>query len=314
MAAKRPKAPTAAPRDVLSEVLDAASIELVFAGLTTLRGQVGVAIPGNLDAALHVVLEGRVFVQLEGGEPLALEEGAFLVLPVDRAHGVADAPKRRLLSPAELPITPAGIGIALELGKGPLRARVLTAAFRMRAPWIARPLRVFPVAVVSTRDEAPRAWARAVELADELGSQHPGRDFLLRRGCEALLVEALRAELTRSPPASLMAGLGDRSLRLAIEAIHRDCAHEWTVEELARLAGSSRSVLAERFRTKLGTTPRQYRIDWRMNRAATLLTGTDLSVAEVAAAVGYASEPAFARTFKRATGFAPGRFRREQQG
>jgi AraC-like DNA-binding protein len=313
MAKKQPKAPRGEPStDVLSEVLDAASLGLAFASVTTLHGSVGVAIPGDLDVALHVVLDGRVVVAVQGQTPLALDAGHILVLPVDRPHSISDAPGSRLLSVTELPPLPATVGARLHLGVGPARATVLTVAFRMQARWTTSLLRFLPEAVVHTRERAAGAWSLATQLAAEIGGTDAGRDFLVRRYGEALVVEALRPELTGAHSANLLRGIGDRGLRLALEAIHRDCAREWTVEELARLAGSSRSALAERFRTRLGVSPRQYLIDWRMSRAAKLLGSTDLSVAEVALATGYASEPAFARTFKRATGQSPGRFRRER--
>ena len=214
---------------------------------------------------------------------------------------------------ADLPALPAGAGIELHLGTGAARATVLTAAFRMKSRWTTGLLRVLPEAVVLPRDEASRAWALATRLAEEIRGREPGRDFLVQGYSKALLVEALRTEVTDSTSAGLLRGMGDRGLRLALEAIHRDCAREWTVEDLARVAATSRSALAERFRRRLGVSPRQYLIDWRMNRASKLLATTDLSVGEVAAATGYASEPAFARTFKRATGLSPGRFRRERQ-
>lgn len=315
MTLEPPKAPESrSTTDVFSEVLEAASMETAFAAVTSLHGAVGVALPGDLDAALHVVLHGRVFVAVEGKPAMALEEGCTLVLPVDRPHSVADARGRPLLSVDELPSLPPGLGVELRLGDGPARATVLTAAFRMKSRWTTGLLRVLPDAVVLARDEAARRWALAAQLADEIHARSPGRDYLVRRYCEALLVEALRTEVTDSRSASLVGGMGDRGLRLALEAIHRDCAREWTVEELARLSATSRSALAERFRRRLGVSPRQYLIDWRMHRASKLLGGTDLSVAEVAAATGYASEPAFSRTFKRATGVSPGRFRRSRQG
>jgi AraC-like DNA-binding protein len=313
MIVDQPKTPTPpSPVDVLSEVLDAAALGLAFASVTTLHGSVGVAVPGDLDVALHVVLDGRVIVAVDGQPPLALVAGHLLVLPVDRPHSVSDAVGSRLLSVAELPPIATGVGANFQLGVGPTRTTVLTAAFQMQAQWTTGLLRVLPEAIVHTREQAARAWTLAMQLVDEIRGAHPGRSFLVRRYGEALLVEALRPELTDTHSANLLRGIGDRGLRLALEAIHRDCARDWTVEELARIAGSSRSALAERFRTQLGVSPRQYLIDWRMSRAAKLLGSTDLSVAEVALATGYASEPAFARTFKRATGITPGRYRRDR--
>lgn len=311
MARKPPKPPVLhAAIDVLSEVLESTLIECVFASVTTLRGACGVAIPGNLDAALHIILQGCVFIGVERQPPVKLQEGAFFLLPVDRPHFVADAPGRRLLAANELPLNSPNLGLVLQLGHGSATAKVLTVAFRMKSPWSSSPFRVLPKSVFRRREETPRVWSQAGRLTQEILDQQPGRHFLIRRSAETLLIEALRYELSSSHSSGLLKGIGDRSLRLALEAIHRDCAQDWSVSKLARIAATSRSTLAERFRKKLGVTPRQYLIDWRMKRASQLLGSTDLSVFEVAHQVGYQSEPAFARTFKRVMRVSPGKFRR----
>ncbi len=298
--------------DVLSEVLEAAEFELMFANLAELRGPFGVAIPGDQEAALHVVLEGRVVVGLaETGEHLELRDQQLIVLPVDVPHSLSDRKGRRLLNPRQVPGLDQGpLGTSVRLGTSGPRTRLLTAAFRLKRGWTSRLLRVLPAVITTSRSVAPHLFDHAARLEAEIQGREPGRRYLLRRGFEALFVEALRTAIDLHTTGSLVGALGDRHLRAAVEALHRQPRREWTVTELGALAGLSRSAFAERFRAGLGVTPRQYLIRWRMERATTLLATTDLALGEIAQQVGYESEAAFSRTYRSVTGTPPATFRR----
>lgn len=306
-----PKAPAGSDIDVLSEVLEAAEFELVFACLSELRGPFGVAIPGDQEAALHVVLEGQAVIGLTAPRrQLDLEAGDIIVLPVDLPHALSDRRGRKLLLPGQLRGLGGSLGTHLRLGTSGPRTRVLTAAFRLKARWTSGLLRVLPAVVTTSRTAAPHLWEHVTRLEREVPGSVPGRGYLLRRGFESLFVEALRTAIDDHARGSLVGALGDRHLRLAVEAIHRDPRHDWTVDALGALSGLSRSAFAERFRQGLGVAPRQYLIRWRMERATTLLATTDLTVTEVAQQVGYDSEAAFSRTYRRMTGTPPATFRR----
>lgn len=115
----------------------------------------------------------------------------------------------------------------------------------------------------------------------------------------------------RGGSGSLLAGLSDPALRSVLDAIHRQPEHAWSLAELARLAGLSRTALAERFASVVGQPPGDYLLDWRLRRARLLLR-EGLGVAEVATAVGYGSAAALTRIFSQRLGRAPARWRREQ--
>jgi AraC-like DNA-binding protein len=168
------------------------------------------------------------------------------------------------------------------------------------------------------RDEASGArLARLVELiGDEALADRPGRETILERLAEVLLVEALRFRLSTTAPQErgLLAGLADPALARPLRGIHVDLARRWTVAELARSAGMSRAVFAERFAHKVGMPPMQYLLEWRMAIARGLLGQDHLSLAEVARRVGYRSTSAFSTAFTRLTGHPPSEFARSRRG
>jgi AraC-like DNA-binding protein len=142
----------------------------------------------------------------------------------------------------------------------------------------------------------------------------PGAAALLERASETMFIDALRRYLERLPAGSTgwLAGLRDPQVGRALALIHRSPARPWTIDDLARAAGLSRSVFCVRFLRLLGQPPMQYLARWRMEAAAGLLRGGRAPVASVALEVGYESEAAFARAFKREVGTSPARWRRMQ--
>jgi len=138
-----------------------------------------------------------------------------------------------------------------------------------------------------------------------------GSEIVVAKLSEALFAETLRRYVDLLPPGQTgwLAGARDPDVGNALALVHREPADPWTIAELARRVGVSRSVLAERFRHFLGVPPMAYLARWRMQLGAQLLTSTSHSVAQIADEVGYESEPAFNRAFKREFGSPPARFR-----
>jgi len=147
-------------------------------------------------------------------------------------------------------------------------------------------------------------------VSDESRERRPARDVILARLLELLLIEALRSsELTAASP-GLLRGLGDERLATAIRRMHESPTKGWTVAQLAKAAGLSRSVFFERFSRAVGMTPMEYLLGWRMALAKQLLRGRPTSVAEVAERVGYGSASAFSVAFARHVGLPPRRYAR----
>jgi len=156
---------------------------------------------------------------------------------------------------------------------------------------------------------------RLVELAvGESTVPRAGGDCVLSRVSELLFVEVVRRYVAQLPPEGVgwFAGLRDENIGRALQKLHQRPAHDWSLEELAKEVGLSRSVLAERFTHLVGIPPIQYLAKWRIQLAASLLRGGKASLAEIADRVGYGSEAALSRAFKRQVGVAPALYRRRE--
>ncbi|HVJ21469.1 MAG TPA: AraC family transcriptional regulator, partial [Polyangiaceae bacterium] len=148
-------------------------------------------------------------------------------------------------------------------------------------------------------------------VGDEAIERRSGRDLVLARLVEVLLIEALRSTSGEDTPPGLLRGLADAQLAPAMRQMHRKITRSWTVAELARTAALSRSAFFERFTRTVGLPPMEYLLAWRMAVARDLLRHHDLGLAEVAERVGYGSASAFSTAFTRHVGQPPSRFARE---
>jgi transcriptional regulator GlxA family with amidase domain len=146
----------------------------------------------------------------------------------------------------------------------------------------------------------------------ESTARRAGSQAVLARMSELLFLEVVRRHLADLPPnqKGWLAGLRDHSVGRAIALLHQRPAEEWSLDSLAQAVGVSRSVLAERFGELVGVPPMQYLAHWRMQLCANLLATTALGLAEIAARVGYGSEAALSRAYKRLVGVAPADWRR----
>ena len=151
-------------------------------------------------------------------------------------------------------------------------------------------------------------------VGEENGS-NAGSGLVLARLAELLFVETLRCYINALPAneTGWLAGARDPATGNALALLHKDPSHPWTITELARKVGLSRTRLAERFRHFLGESPMAYLAHWRLKLGAEILASSDESVAQVAAAVGYGSEASFNRAFKRAYASPPAQFRRRRK-
>jgi AraC-like DNA-binding protein len=171
---------------------------------------------------------------------------------------------------------------------------------------------------IQAADPAAGRLKRTIDsIVEEALADRPGRDLVVDRLIEVLLVETLRFR-TEGVDAivqpGLLAGLADPLLARALRRLHSDVAHAWSVEELAREAGLSRSVFSERFGQKVGVPPMQYLIDWRMALAKAMLQRDAPPLEAVAAAIGYQSASAFSAAFRRKVGSPPSHLARSTTG
>lgn len=149
-------------------------------------------------------------------------------------------------------------------------------------------------------------------IGEEARQQYPGRDLILTRLVEVLLIEALRSSSGEDAHPGLLRGLSDVRLALAMREIHNNPGHSWTMAALANKAALSRSAFFDRFTRAVGMPPMEYLLAWRMAVAKNLLRHRNFGLVEVAERVGYSSASAFSTAFSRHVGQAPGRYARER--
>ena len=171
-----------------------------------------------------------------------------------------------------------------------------------------------PALKLSLEEGGAAEWIRSTfqYAAEEVAAGRPGSETVLAKLSELLFVEAVRryAETLPEDQSGWLAGLRDTHVARALAFIHRDVVRRWTVDALGRAVGLSRSAFADRFIRLIGMPPMHYLANWRMQVAKQKLRNTSASLAQVAEMVGYESEAAFSRAFKKAVGTAPATWRR----
>jgi AraC-like DNA-binding protein len=268
--------------------------------------------------ALHYVISGEMYVEVEGEDPLLVKSGELVLLPRNTPHVLSNRPGQRPVPSGDL-IQPGDNGglasIVHGSGSGPLTNLVCgyLANEEMRNPLMAT---LPPMLKVNVSEGASRDWIESSVRygAQQLSEGHHATSSVMARLSELLFVEAVRAysETQEVHEQHWLHGLKDQYVGRALAALHDRLAHGWSVADLAEVAGLSRSAFVERFTAAMGTPPMQYLAKSRMLLAKELLVERQKSIGQVAAAVGYDAEAAFNRAFKREFGVPPARWRDQQ--
>ena len=297
--------------DPLAAIISLLRPQTVLSKIVSGAGTWSIRKPRYADPAFCLLLEGACFLDPDGVGALELREGDFVLLP--------DTPSFTLASDLDISPTPVDFDHSRQTHygteSGPATMRMLGGYFRFDRANAQLLVKLLPP-VVHVRREEPEATRlrRIVEwIGEEAEAQRPGRDLILERLVEVLLVEALRVRSASAARGEqgLLAGLSDPALARALREIHGDVARRWTVEQLARTAGKSRAAFAECFARKVGMTPMQYLLEWRVALAKDMLRGDERpSLTEVAERIGYQSASAFSTAFTRLTGRSPSEFAR----
>jgi AraC-like DNA-binding protein len=276
----------------------------------------------------HAVARGGCWAGIPGGPQVHLEAGDVVVFPQGDAHVVSSAQGMRGEPPdlrafdrssaRELPLRIAFEGTnhpSISSSPLPTEATIvcgfLGCDLQPFNPLIASLPRLLHLRAADGGDWIVQMLHRAVT---ESHARHPGSDAMLSRMSEMMFVDAVRRYTANLAEDSTgwLAGLRDRLVGRALALLHEDPARHWSIDDLGRRIGLSRSALHERFVQLIGVPPMQYLAQWRMQVASRMLVDTRANVAAIALEVGYDSEAAFARAFKRLVGKPPAAWRDER--
>jgi AraC-like DNA-binding protein len=321
------------PTDVLSDVLSAIRLTgAVFYDVSARSPWVAEAPPtqriGNLvmpgaqhTIEYHVVTRGSCWISIvDRGdfEPVELREGDIAVMPQGDPHALSSHPGMRAepqWSVHQRPPDDALLPFVLRAGSdGPVETHLVCGFFSCDArpfnPLLAALPRFMRLGRAAGTPE--RRIEQFIRLATaEAENRRPGSQSILNRLSELMFLEVVRQHMDElgGGHAGWLAGLRDPLVGRAIALLHADPARTWTLEDLASTAGASRSVLSERFTQLVGCAPIQYLTQWRMQIAARRLAEGGLKIAAVAQEIGYDSEAAFSRAFKKFVGQSPSEWR-----
>ncbi len=285
--------------------------------LAECAGDWAIRFPANDGVVFCLVATGGCRLQVPGHDERRLNEGDFLLLTGPPVWTLSDG---RPVAPIDLPTSirrSGSEGIVRRVGTagaGPV-TRLLGGHFSFgdANAGLLRPLLPSVVQVHSPEATAGRLRAVLDLIGDEVASERAGRTLILDRLLEIMLVEAIRhgALAADASDGGLLAGLADPQVATALRAMHADVQRAWTVAQLADVAGSSRSVFAERFRSVVGLAPIDYLLQWRMALAKDALRAGRARLSEIAFACGYQSTSAFSTALSRIVGRPPARYAAE---
>ncbi len=264
----------------------------------------------------HVVTEGEAQVVVDGGQTRKVHAGDVVVLPHGHAHTVSNGSPASVAD-ARPPLNEAlsGKPSTIRLGAGGERTTIICGFFGCEGSADRLFLAGLPdVLVVKLRSDSAGSWLEGSvrHLVTEAEAGRPGTAVLLSKMAEALFIETLRNYMAELPAehTGWLAAARDPLVGAALSQLHADPGRPWSVADLAAAVGASRTVLGERFTHFLGEPPMAYLTRWRLTLAAQELRTSHKTVLQVALEVGYQSESAFNRAFKRELGVPPARYRK----
>jgi AraC-like DNA-binding protein len=306
--------------DPLGEALHSLRMSGAFYCRSELTAPWGMALPA-MDSFLmfHFVAAGRCRLEVPGTEPHEMQAGDLALVPHGRGHVIVSEAGARTEALFDIPRESAGERYeVIRHGGGGTPTSLICGAVRFSHPTATHLVRLLPSVICIDPTRAPHDdWLQHTLrfMAAEARALQPGGEAVMTRLADIVVIQAIRSWIANDPAAQTgwLAGLQDRQIGRALAAIHRDPAHTWTLESLAADVAMSRSAFAARFTERVGMPAMQYLSHWRMHVARTWLEEHDEPLASLAVRVGYQSEAAFSRAFKRLNGITPGSVVRSRQ-
>ena len=269
-------------------------------------------------AHFGMVSRGNCWLSVKGmPDPLPLTGGDCFLLAPASTYALRDNPRTRARSFCEA--APKDGSNVIHYGGGGAPTTIISGWFSF-APTSIKPLkRLLPELILVKADQAQTLALHATLqlLASEMAEPAPGSEVMVNRLADILFIQCVRAHIAASSEnckSGWLRAIFDPKIGGALKAMHERVENPWTVETLAAAAGMSRSAFALRFKELLGETPLEYLTNWRMYKATGSLQEDDRKMFEIAKSVGYDSDAAFSKAFKRVLGVAPKEYRRSATG
>jgi len=295
--------------DLLSDILRFVQLSGEFVFTTELREGSNLHIQSN-SAFLHVVQDGELSVELDGQAPLRLSSGDVLVLPHPVDYRFREIGAKHQLHPP-LVVKEFGPGdTVLRHGEGETRARTISATFQFANQNNILPLLALLPDMIHIAKDADQSAVLIRDVAQflivETAAREPGAALMISRVIDILIIRSIRTwAKSLSPRQGWVGALQDARISRAVAALHQNPSREWSVDDLASVAGMSRSRFAQLFLMTVGEPPLRYLHKWRLATASDLLKRSSVAVGEIAHRVGYDSEAAFSRAYKAMYGVSP---------
>lgn len=316
LTAMTPTTPTLSPMDPLGEALHVLRMSGTYYSRCEFTAPWGLVLPAFKDSPMfHIVISGRCWLEVDGLEPRPLRHGDLALVPHGEGHRLASEPGLPGLGLFDVPREEVSERYEiLRQGGGGAAPRLVCGTVRFYHPAAQNLINVLPrVISVETIDSPRMDWLQSTLrfMAAEAQELRPGGETVITRLADILVILAIRSWIERAPAlAGWLGALRDPQIGRTITLIHREPARAWTVAALAHDAAMSRSAFVARFTRLVGEPPMRYVTRWRMHLALDWLQADGAAVGEVAKRLGYQSEAAFSRAFKRFTGVSPGTIRR----
>ncbi len=303
--------------DPLGEALHFLHMSGVFYTRSEFTAPWALALPALPDCLMfHVATSGRCWLEVEGADPHLLQPGDLALVPHGEGHRLLSDPGVPAAKLFDLPREQISERYEiLRYGQGGAATSLICGAVRFDHPAAHQLVRLLPKLICIEAWRSPQMeWIQSTLrlMATEARELRPGGETIITRLADILVIQTIRSWMAEDPAAQTgwLGALQDKQIGRTILLIQRDPARAWTVASLADEVAMSRSAFAARFKELVGESPMQYVTRWRMNVALTWLKEEDTSLGELANRLGYQSEAAFSRAFKRFSGVSPGAARR----
>lgn len=312
----RPSAVGPAPApDPLSQVLADLRPSGVSYGRCELTRPWGIAFPPQAEARFHFVAAGDCWLRAPGRGWIHLHAGDVALLPRGAGHALSHKPDVKARSIDDLPMTEIGERTYLvREGGGGAQTILVCCSVTFSEPALHPLLELMPPTLLVRGAEAADASLTVIlnAIGDEVRAQRMGAATIMTRLADVVITRVVRAwvEDRKEDTSGWLAAIRDPKIGKALAAIHERPGHPWSVESLADISQTSRSMFSERFTSLVGVPPARYLARWRMHLASAWLRNDRLTVGETAAKLGYESDASFSRAFKRFIGVPPSELRR----